>query len=250
MNDFQPNIKTALANADYYDQLWPSLGRKLDYTEINRVRFIVDSLQEYIGHGKTQILDFGCGRGWMAPFLSPFGSIIAIDFSNVGIEFAKVNYGDFANFILAKPDSNTLGLPPELKFDVIISSEVIEHVPNHSDYIDQISVFLKPNGWLILTTPNGNVWSEFSAMPIYQSQLQPIENWLTTDMLNKLLTEKGFKIYRHEGRPVYAFRKGFRGVLQRRTFWKLFRILNLESLYFKLILPTALYQMVAAQKMK
>jgi len=102
----------------------------------------------------------------------------------------------------------------------------------------------------MLTTPNGNVWSEFSAMPTYQSQLQPIENWLTTDNLNKLLTEKGFKIYWHEGRPVYAFRKGFSGVLQRRTIWKLFKIFNLESLYFKLILPTALYQMVAAQKVK
>lgn len=250
MNDFKPNIETALANSGYYDQLWPSLGRKLHYTEINRARFIVDSLQEYIGQGKIQILDFGCGRGWMAPFLDPFGSITAIDFSEVGIDFAKSNYGNYANFILADPDSDTLGLPPYLKFDAIISSEVIEHVPNHSDYIEQIFSFLKPNGWLMLTTPNGNVWSEFSAIPTYQSQLQPIENWLTTERLNKLLTEKGFKIYRHEGRPVYAFRKGVRGVLQRWTFWKLFRIFKLESLYYKLILPTALYQMVAAQKVK
>jgi 2-polyprenyl-3-methyl-5-hydroxy-6-metoxy-1,4-benzoquinol methylase len=251
MTDFNQNIKTAVTNSGYYDQLWPTLGRKLDYTEVNRARFIVDSLQEYLGQGNLQILDFGCGRGWLAPFLAPFGTVTAIDFSEVGIDFAKSNYGNYANFILADPDSDTLGLPPALKFDVIISSEVIEHVLNHSNYIEQIYAFLKPHGWLMLTTPNGNVWSEYSIIPLYRSRLQPIENWLTPKDLNQLLEEKGFKIYRHEGRPYYEFRQGASGVvLQRWAIWQLFRMFKSESLYFKFILPTALYQMVVAQKVK
>jgi hypothetical protein len=103
----------------------------------------------------------------------------------------------------------------------------------------------------MLTTPNGNVWSEYSIIPLYRSRLQPIENWLTPKDLNQLLEEKGFKIYRHEGRPYYEFRQGASGVvLQRWAIWQLFRMFKSESLYFKFILPTALYQMVVAQKVK
>jgi 2-polyprenyl-3-methyl-5-hydroxy-6-metoxy-1,4-benzoquinol methylase len=246
--NFQLNVKTAIANSDYYDKLWPSLGRNLNYTEINRIKFIVDSLREYLGEGNFQILDLGCGRGWMAPFLSPFGTITAIDFSEVGIEFAKTNYGDFATFILADPNSSTLGLPLDFKYDVIVSSEVIEHVPNHCEYIQLIHNLLKPGGWLILTTPNGNVWSEFSTNHIYKSQLQPIENWLTTMSLKKILTDMGFNVLRHEGRPVYDFRIGLCGKLQTERIHKIFKTLKIESTYYKLILSTSLYQMVAAKK--
>jgi len=51
--------------------------------------------------------------------------------------------------------------------------------------------------------------SEYIAIPVYQTRLQPIENWLTTEKLDKLLTEAGFRIHRHEGRPAYEFPKVF-----------------------------------------
>lgn len=248
MDKMNSNVKSAVAHSGYYDRLWQRLGLKLDYTEANRAKFIVDNIRRYVGRNDLSILDFGCGRGWMAPFLALFGSVTGIDFSRSGIEFARINYGNYGVFILCDPESDTLGLPHDLQFDVIVSSEVIEHVPDHYAYLYQVYRFLKPDGWLMLTTPNGNVWQEFSAIPSYRSQLQPIENWLTTERLRRLFTEAGFKIHRHEGCPVYEFKKGIRGLLQGRIICKLFTLLKLEQLYYELILPTALYQMIVAQK--
>ena len=39
-------------------------------------------------------------------------------------------------------------------FDYVISSQVIEHVHNSGNYLDQINRVLKENGFLIITLPN------------------------------------------------------------------------------------------------
>lgn len=248
MFDSQQNIETAAETADYYGHLWSTLGTKLDYTENSRVLFVVDSIREFVDCTGLKILDFGCGRGWMTPFLSPLGSVTGIDFSPTGIQFARENYGDHANFILADSHSPTLGLPTDCQFDVVVCSDTIEHVPVHSALLLQIAKFLRPGGWHMFTTPNGNVWPQFSCDRRYRTQLQPVENWVTTRQLVALFQQAGFQIVRHEGRPVYEFRIGFAGWLQRRRVERLFRKMGLHHLYGRLILPTALYQVVAAKK--
>jgi 2-polyprenyl-3-methyl-5-hydroxy-6-metoxy-1,4-benzoquinol methylase len=248
MFDSQQNLATAAQTATYYEHLWSTLGTKLDYTEINRVRFVVDSIREFVGCTGLKILDFGCGRGWMTRFLSPLGSVTGVDFSPAGIQFARENYGEHASFLLADSQSPRLGLRDDCQFDVVVCSEVIEHVPVHSALLFQVAGFLRPGGWCMLTTPNGNVWPQFSRHPGYSTQLQPVENWLTTRQLAALFRQAGFRIARHEGRPVYEFRIGLAGWLQQRRVEALFRKLGLYHLWGRLILPTALYQVVAAQK--
>ena len=248
MFDSQPNLATAAKTAAYYDHLWITLGTRLHYTEINRVRFAADSIREFAGCTGLKILDFGCGRGWMAPFLSPLGSVTGLDFSPAGIQFAQENYGEHASFLLADADSPTLGLPAGSPFDVVVCSEVIEHVPDHPALLRQLAGFLRPWGWCMLTTPNGNVWPQFSRDPRYRTQLQPVENWVTTRQLRALFRQAGFRLMRHEGRPVYEFRIGFAGWLQRHRIEMLVHRLGLYHLHARLILPTALYQVIAAQK--
>jgi len=248
MLDSQRNLENAAGTATYYDHLWPTLGTKLHYTEINRVRFLVEGIREFAGCAGLKILDIGCGRGWMAPFLSPLGSVTGVDFSPAGIQFARENYGEHASFLLADAASPTLGLPAGVRFDVVVCSEVIEHVPEHLSLLRQVAGFLRPDGWFMLTTPNGNVWPQFGRDPRYLTQLQPVENWVTTRQLVALFRQAGFLIVRHEGRPVYEFRIGFTGWLQRRRVEMLSRRLGLYHLWGRLILPTALYQVVAAQK--
>jgi len=185
----------------------------------------------------------------MEPYLSPLGSVTSIDFSRSGIEFATDNYGEHARFVLANPRSPSLGLPEDSEFDVVVCSEVIEHVVEHVALLVQIARFLRPGGWCMLTTPNGNVWHHFKRDLQFSTQLQPVENWLTTGQLVGLLRQAGFRTVRHEGRPLYEFRRGLVGQLQRRHAEALFRRVGLYHLWGRLILPTALYQMVAAQKL-
>lgn len=250
MFDSQRNRATGTQSVVYYDRLWSTLSTKLNYLEINRVRFVVESIRELVGCTGLQILDLGCGRGWMAPYLSPLGSVTGVDFSLFGIQFAREKYGEHANFLQADADSPTLGLPAGSQFDVVVSSEVIEHVPEQLALLRQIAGFLRPGGWCILTTPNGNVWTQFSSDPKNRAHLQPVENWVTPEQVAALFRATGFRIVRHEGQPAYEFRSGLSGLLQRHRVRVLFRKLGLYHVYGRLVLPIALYQVVAAHKIR
>jgi 2-polyprenyl-3-methyl-5-hydroxy-6-metoxy-1,4-benzoquinol methylase len=234
-------------NSKYYDVFWQDLGRDLHYTEVMRGKFIVNSFQEFVGGTEKQILDLGCGRGWMATFLSPFGKVQGVDFSPKGIEFAKANYGQYGEFHLANPASETLGLDNDLRFDVVVNSEVIEHAENPVTLIKQIRNFLKPQGWLLMTTPNGNVWPEWETDRRFVHTLQPVENWLKPSRLSQILRAEGFSIHLHEGRPMYEFRVRNHPWLQRQIFHRLFTALGWERKYFRRILMDALYQVVVAR---
>jgi SAM-dependent methyltransferase len=49
----------------------------------------------------------------------------------------------------------TCGLPyPDASFDLVVMTEVIEHLDNHRAAIGELARVLKPGGHLILTTPN------------------------------------------------------------------------------------------------
>jgi 2-polyprenyl-3-methyl-5-hydroxy-6-metoxy-1,4-benzoquinol methylase len=243
----EQNTAAAARNAGYYDAVWPKLGTHLDYTDRNRVRFIVEVLADLPPGHARRILDLGCGRGWMAPFLARFGAVTGVDFSPVGIEFATAHFGGDAEFQLADASSSTLGLPENEPFDVVVCSEVIEHAPNHGALLAQIAALLRPGGVLALTTPNGLLWDEFRRQPRFQPDLQPVENWVTPNALRAELTAAGFCVFRHEGGPVFDFARGRGATLQRRPLEALFRRAGFARLYGRAIRRSAVYQFVAAR---
>ncbi|MCX8104703.1 MAG: methyltransferase domain-containing protein [Ignavibacterium album] len=101
------------------------------------------------------ILDIGCGNGSLAMRLLALGfNVYGIDASEQGIKLAKEKYPD--RFFLQ--DINSQKLPQELeqiKFDTIISTEVIEHLYSPQKFIEFCKRILCENrgGSLILTTP-------------------------------------------------------------------------------------------------
>lgn len=98
--------------------------------------YLYDDLKAMIGSDKKRtILDVGCGNGEMANRLIDEGyDVYGTDASQSGIVAAKKkNSGRF--FV---QDINSAKLPSELSsksFDLIISTEVIEHLYNPRDYI-------------------------------------------------------------------------------------------------------------------
>jgi 2-polyprenyl-3-methyl-5-hydroxy-6-metoxy-1,4-benzoquinol methylase len=242
------NSASAVGTASFYDERWRKAGTTLDYTSLNRARFLVGSIVDLVQTWQPTILDLGCGRGWLATFLSPLGPVTGIDFSPTGIAFAKANYGADGTFLLADADSPTLGLPADERFDVVVCTEVIEHAPAPDALLAQIVGFLRPGGWCMLTTPNGLLWPRFRAEPRFQENLQPIENWLTPRQLREAMAAVGLEVKRHEGSPVYGFAYGRGARLQSPRIVALFERLRMERLFGRLVLPSAVYQYVAAQK--
>ncbi|OIP75276.1 MAG: SAM-dependent methyltransferase [Oscillatoriales cyanobacterium CG2_30_44_21] len=99
-----------------------------------------------------KILDIGCGNGSLSNFFASLGyEVIGIEDSKSGIALAKQNFPN-CEFI----HSSVYDLPYqdlEDKFDIVLSTEVIEHLLYPRILIQAAKRCLKPDGKLILTTP-------------------------------------------------------------------------------------------------
>lgn len=102
-------------------------------------------------HPKHAVLDVGCGTGYGTFFLSLLAkSVHGIDKSQEALEYASKNYGrDNITFLKHDIESDE-GL--KLKFDLIISFEVIEHL-DPDKFFEFIRKSMKPTGVLIFSTP-------------------------------------------------------------------------------------------------
>ncbi len=109
----------------------------------------------------AKLLEVGCGRGeltnklvWLYP------NTFAIDISATGIEATKkITNGKVA---LLLGDATNLPFN-QSSFDVIICSEVIEHIIDKEKLINEINRTLHQKGYLILTTPNPYALRGFTA---------------------------------------------------------------------------------------
>src|SRR5688572_16946056 len=137
--------------------------------------------------GDISILDFGCGRGWISNLLSKYGTVTGIDLADEAIKSAKLKYPGI-EFISVNAASENHGELINRTFDIVVSSEVIEHVSDQKAYYSNLSRYVKKGGMLVLTTPNGKWYKEWFAGE-RESYKQPYEFWLTSDDLLKLTGE-------------------------------------------------------------
>ncbi len=141
-----------------------------------------------------RILDLGCGRGWLTHFASAYGCCEGLDPVQDVVESARRRfpqtrfYGGTAQDLLAHPDFSP--------YDVVVSSEVIEHIPNGEKdaFVRHIKELLASSGHVILTTPQGKFYRKW--LPLDYPK-QPVEDWLTERELQDLLERHGFNPLRH-----------------------------------------------------
>ena len=100
-------------------------------------------------NGVRSICDLGCGNGHISGRLATLGyEVTGVDASASGIQIAQGAYPQ-VNFVHALIDRDLdLG-----KFDLVISSDVIEHLYRPSDLLDATISQLKPGGHVLLGTP-------------------------------------------------------------------------------------------------
>ena len=115
-----------------------------------RKRFVKS--RNLILEGKPKIvLDVGCGDGLLLSLCENVVEKYGLDI------FDKKLYDDKA-IIYVKHDV-TEGFPYEsAKFDVVHSSELIEHVQDTKFFLKECNRVLKPEGRLIISTPNLHYW--------------------------------------------------------------------------------------------
>jgi 2-polyprenyl-3-methyl-5-hydroxy-6-metoxy-1,4-benzoquinol methylase len=105
-------------------------------------------------------LDFGAGMGNLSQQiynLNCFHSVTAAD-----IMERPTKIDNSINWLAG--DLNYRLDVPDLQFDTIISSEVIEHLENPRSVAREWFRLLRPNGTLIISTPNNESWRSLLAL--------------------------------------------------------------------------------------
>lgn len=149
-------------------------------------------------------LDVGCGSGrkvglWMK---SRNRDYVGVDVSANAVEEAR-SLG-----LQASEIDDATSLPfPDASFDVITCIEVLEHLFNPNDAIDEMSRVLKPGGILIVTVPNVVHWArrvEFAMfgrwnpigdhLSVEQPWRDPHLRFFTLGVLQRMLQRSRFEI--------------------------------------------------------
>lgn len=226
----------------YYDNYWRTHKLGLIPDEVTRLAEIFHAVALILPNFKTReirICDLGCGRGWISAELSKFGTVTAVDLSPQAIQSASERWPqvDFQS-------TDILTWRPDDSFDLVVTSEVIEHVPDHKLFADTVSHLLRNGGYLILTTPNGKVKRAWDAI---NGGSQIIENWLKPAELRQLFSL--FKILRYK---VFILDFSYVGIFRITSAPKLLRLINLAGIgkVYDLIrdwLRLGLYQILVAR---
>lgn len=112
---------------------------------------IIDKIQNAV-HRPLRILDAGCGDGINLAMLTqiPTAEIFAIDYNPIRVERVKENFPDVK---ISQQDMTNLNMK-EKDFDIILCSQVLEHIPNDIDALFQLKNILAPEGILLVGVPN------------------------------------------------------------------------------------------------
>lgn len=98
---------------------------------------------------ESMILDFGCGEGAFSQRLKDNG--FHVHSSDIDKEQFKATVDKFIHLDLNKEQ---IADNFDIKYDVIIAMEIIEHLENPWKFIRDIKSILNPGGLLVLSTPN------------------------------------------------------------------------------------------------
>lgn len=192
-NKSEDNIREII---NFYDKLWSEENEK----DINigwgyHQRRIHSTIFEFLDIQEDDfVLEIGCGQGDLTEKLSnEYKRVIAFDISSVGVKKARERVDMNCNCDFLICDAIKLPFSSHL-FDVVIFSEVLEHVIDQKMCIQEIYRIIKPGGCLMLTTPNSSeihrniikLVHKLLRKP-YKSSSQIIDNPLSPSKLKRLL---------------------------------------------------------------
>ena len=145
-----------IQSSENYDDQW---SRLYDFIRFNpgarhRRRLLARSLRK-IDIPNPTVIDAGCGLGFNVQAIAsvlPESEITGVDFSPVAIEGARRKFPDQQWKVV------DLNSPPiDLTADVVVCTEVIEHVEDTERFLSNIDKMVRSGGYIILTTQSGKV---------------------------------------------------------------------------------------------
>lgn len=173
---------------------------------------------------KSKILDYGCGMGCVSQLFNEKYDckVDGVEISDNELKKAKIAFGNNKDLNFLLLDEFNF---PENYYDLVFSSQVIEHVHNPGNYLSKINSMVKDDGYLLIGLPNIVNLNYLSNLMLF-SQKRALK--LSKNMLNNynkagdhingwdpvhfiiLLASCGFELVEYlptEGTPISIFLK-------------------------------------------
>jgi len=108
----------------------------------------------------ARTLDAACGEGYGSALLSQSAaSVEAVDISEQAIAHAGQRYGHLQQVGFQVADCTALPFADN-EFDRVVSFETLEHLAEHDQLLAEFRRVLKPDGFLILSSPDKATYSD------------------------------------------------------------------------------------------
>lgn len=152
------NATTGTISADTFWNQWNTGARRevgLDDVSRRQSAMILDRLRAF-HRTDLQILETGCGSGWMCERMSAFGHVTGVDLADEVIAKAQTRMphvkfiaGDFMNLDVA-----------DTSLDAVVSIETLPHIPDQAGYIAKVARVLRPGGVFCIASQNAVVFRQ------------------------------------------------------------------------------------------
>ena len=171
---------------DYYEELWERLPDDLHPPDVElRTSFIMAEVTP-----DDRVLDLGCGLGDLTADLAGVASVVGVDVAEAALRRAQARHPELT--FLRAPIDGQLPLEDNA-FDVVWSSEVIEHVADTARWLSEVRRVLRPRGRLLLTTPShGRVLLAIGGVERFSEPLGDHLHLYTQRSLRALLVDFDF----------------------------------------------------------
>ena len=115
-----------------------------------RRELISKFIKKYSKMKKLKILDYGCGSGTNIKALTKFGDVYCYEKDKRTLDYLSSEYKKDKKVIIIK------NLKRQIKYDLIILADVLEHIKEDSNALKTLKKFLKPQGQILITVPAYN----------------------------------------------------------------------------------------------
>ena len=157
---------------------WPDEGRRMVQGP---------SLQSLLARAAQSqqfpwVFNAGSGEGGYSPLLLALPGVETVVESDYGFRLQQPQRIDAKQlFFCASLESIPL---PDRMFDLVLCTEVLEHIHGHEQALDEITRVTKPGGWLLITVPTP---------PAIQDPAHVREGYRPEE-LSTMLAQRGFQV--------------------------------------------------------